>query len=63
MNAKSRERQIQLYGLDLLWLLAKRYYDNLPRPSEIAGEENKNAGPTAAEIKENIVRKLGGADA
>jgi hypothetical protein len=61
MNAKNRERQVQLYGLDLLWLLAKRYYDNLPQPSEMARSEARQAGPTAEEIKSEILERLGGA--
>ena len=60
MQAKSREKQVQLYGLDLVWLLAKRYYENLPRPSEIANE-TRQKGPTAEEIKQRILDKLGGA--
>lgn len=61
MNAKGRERQIQLYGLDLLWLLTKRYYDDLPQPSEIANSDNRQPGRSAQSIKDEIIEKLGGA--
>ena len=60
MNAKGRERQVQLYGLDLLWLLAKRYYDNLPQPSELANNDRRPE-QTAAEVKNQILERLGGA--
>lgn len=61
MKAKGREKQIQLYGLDLLWLLAKRYYDNLPQPSELANSDNLQPGQSAQSIKNEIIEKLGGA--
>jgi hypothetical protein len=59
MSAKSREKQIQIYGMDLLWLIAKRYYDGLTQPSDLY-KEQKEQKQTAKQIKEYILARLGG---
>ena len=61
MQAKSREKQVQLYGLDLLWLLAKRHYEKLPQPSEMMYGDTRPKGPSAEDIKKSILERLGGA--
>ena len=59
MSAKDQEKQLQLYGMDLLWLIAKRNYDGLKQPSEIF-KETHTAKQTAKQIKEHILERLGG---
>jgi len=59
MSAKYRQRQIDLYGMDLVWLIAKQYYKmEMPRPSEVENEHRKEK-QTAKEIKEHLLQRLG----
>jgi len=44
--------------MDLLWLLAKRHYNGLPQPSDIANETRKKDNRTAKQIKNDIIKKL-----
>ena len=59
MNAKGWDKQLMLYGMDLLCLIAKHYYDGLQMPSEIY-KEKQTSKQTAKEIKDQILEKLGG---
>lgn len=60
MSAKDRQRQVDLYGMDLVWLIAKQYYTtDMPRPSELENEHRKDR-QTAKEIKEHLLQRLGG---
>ena len=59
MSAKDQEKQLQLYGMDLLWLIANHYYDGLVRPSKMF-EEKHEPLQTAQQIKDHILKMLGG---
>lgn len=60
LAAKDEERQIELYGMDLIWLLAKRYYPSIQQPSDVS--ENRKAADTrsARQIIKDTMKKLGG---
>lgn len=58
--AKSEQERLELYNMDLLWLLAKRYYQNLPQPSDVAESRRVSDIRTAKQIQQEIVRQLGG---
>lgn len=46
--------------MDLLWLIAKRYYDNLPMPSEFYDKKNKKDTRSAKQIIDDTINGLGG---
>lgn len=60
LTAKSEQKELELYQMDLLWLLAKRRYGNLPQPSKLADDRRTKDTRTAKQIKEDLLRKLGG---
>lgn len=45
--------------MDLLWLLAKRHYNGLPQPSDVANETKKKDKRTAKQIESDTLKKLG----
>lgn len=47
-----------MYGMDLLWLIAKKSYNGLPQPSEIASGKKRDTR-SAEQIKNDILKKLG----
>ena len=58
LSAKIKEKQLQVYSMDLLWAVASRYYDSLKKPSDIYyGIKDRRS---AKQIMNDIVRKLGG---
>jgi hypothetical protein len=58
--AKEEKKQLEMYGMDLVWLLAKRYYGNLPMPSEIGSKKYKVDKRTAKEIIRDTIKGIGG---
>lgn len=60
LSAKAEKRRLDMYQMDLLWLLVKRHYDNLPKPSDIEYESVVRDMRTAKQIQEDIIKKLGG---
>lgn len=58
LEVKAENRRLELYQMDLLWLLAKRHYDNLPQPSDVAKGEHKDRR-TARQIEIDTLKKLG----
>lgn len=59
LNAKIENRRLELYQMDLLWLIAKRYYNELPQPSEVANGAKKRDNRSAKQITSDILKKLG----
>lgn len=45
--------------MDLLWLLAKRHYVNLPQPSDVARGDLRKDTRTAKQIEIDTLKKLG----
>ena len=58
LEVKAENRRLELYQMDLLWLLAKRHYENLPQPSDIATADRKDKR-TARQIEIDTLKKLG----
>lgn len=58
--AKSEEKEFEIYQADLLWLIAKRYYSDLPQPSEVYHKKYKRDTRTAEQILEDTIKSLGG---
>ena len=46
--------------MDLLWLAVKKRYPSLPQPSKLADDRKMKDTRTAKQIKEDLLRKLGG---
>ena len=50
-----------MYCMDLIYLLAKRYYDGLPGlPSELAEKKHKVDDRSAEQIAKDTIKGLGG---
>ena len=60
LAARNEEKQIQLYGMDLVWLIAKHYYDGLEQPSEIYFKRKKKDRRSGKQIINDLMKKLGG---
>lgn len=60
MSAKSEQKRLELYQMDLLWLIAKRWYPNLAQPSDVADDRKMKDTRTAKQIQDDILRQLGG---
>ena len=59
LSAKSKRTQLELYAMDLLWLVARVHYENLPQqPSEYYNEKKDKR--TAKQIKDSLIERLGG---
>ena len=57
--AKREKRQLELYAMDLLWSIAKQYYDGLPMPSEIWAGKRKD-DRSGKQILNDLMKGLGG---
>ena len=51
---------MNLYAMDILWSIARRYYPDLPMPSEIWSGKNKIDRRSSKEILDDLLNKLGG---
>lgn len=61
LSAKREVRQVELYGMDLLWKLVKAKYDgDIPMPSEVWDNRNKIDRRSAKQIIQDTINKLGG---
>lgn len=60
LSAKAEKRRLEVYKMDLLWLIAKKHYNGLPRPSDIENEKRMKDTRSAEQIKRDIVKRLGG---
>ena len=58
--AKEEEKNVDLYAMDLVWSIAKRYYNGLPMPSEIWSNRNKIDRRSAKQIVSDTIKGLGG---
>ena len=58
--AKQEEKRVDLYAMDLLWGIAKQYYNGLPMPSEIWAEKDKIDRRSGQQILNDLMEKLGG---
>ena len=62
LSAKAEKRRLEVYQMDLLWLIAKRWYPNIPQPSDIENERTVRDRRTASQIKNDIYKRLGGGE-
>ena len=61
MVAKSEKRRTELYAMDLIWLLARKYYDiSTPQPSKTETEHKPEDRRTGAQITNDLLKKLKG---
>ena len=58
--AKGEEKEIELYGLDLIWLLVKTRYNGLTQPSDIYHKKKIVDNRSGKEIAEDVLRGMGG---
>lgn len=59
LSAKAEKRRLEVYQMDLLWLIAKRWYPNLQQPSDIENQKPRDTR-SASQIKSDIYKRLGG---
>lgn len=59
LKANAHERRKTEYAYDLMWMLVRAKYDKFsaPMPSEV-GKLQKKDTRTAAQIKEDLLKKL-----
>ena len=62
LSAKAEKRRVEMYQMDLLWLIAKRWYPNIPQPSDIENERHVRDNRSAEQIKADIQKRLGGGE-
>ena len=60
LAAVTEQKRVDLYAMDLIWSIAKRYYPDLPMPSEIWSGKNKIDRRSSKEILDDLLNKLGG---
>lgn len=60
MTAKSEEKRVELYVMDLIWGIAKQHYDGLPMPSEIWTNKDKIDRRSGKQIIGDLLKNLGG---
>ena len=61
MSAKLEEKQVDIYAMDLLWLIAKRNYDGLKQPSDLYFNRDKKTDKrTKQQIIDDLLKGLGG---
>lgn len=62
LRAKADRRRTEIYAMDLLWLVANKYYNGLPpKPSEIeSGERAPKDTRSAKQIKDDLIKRLVG---
>lgn len=58
LAARAEKQQIETYGMDLVWLIAKRWYPDIPQPSEIAVKRRKTDRRNARQITDDVLKKL-----
>lgn len=62
LRARAKTERVENYSRDLVYMLAKHYYDGLPVPSEVVAETMKPPAkpPTARDVIDGVRRKLRG---
>ena len=61
--ARMEERRLEVYAMDLVWGIARRYYDDLPKPSEIwTNKEDKADHRSGDQIIDDLIKKLTGGE-
>lgn len=60
LEARTDERAIEIYGMDLVYLLASRQYEGVERPSDIYYDRRIKDTRSARKIIEETVQKLTG---
>ena len=61
MTAKFEKRRTELYAMDLVWMLAKRYYDiQTPEPTRYELEHKPVDRRSAEQIKQDVLKKVQG---
>lgn len=60
LAAKEEQRQIELYGMDIVWKIACHYYNGLPQPSEVAYKRHKVDRRTGKQIVDDLLKSMGG---
>ena len=60
LNAKLERANIELYAMDLIYLIAKRNYNGLRQPSDLYFQRKKVDRRTGKQIIEDLMKNLGG---
>ena len=60
LEARTDERAIEIYGMDLVYLLANRFYEGVEKPSEIYYTKHVKDTRSARTIVNDVVKKLTG---
>ena len=60
LTAWLERANIELYAMDLVYLIAKKSYDGLKQPSDLYYKRAKIDNRTGKQIIEDLVKNLGG---
>lgn len=61
LSAKAELRRTELYTMDMVWLLAKKYYEiSSPQPSKLETEHKPVDRRNASQIKDDMLKKAQG---
>lgn len=60
LTAKLERANIELYAMDLVYLIAKKSYNGLKQPSDLYFRKKKVDRRTSKQIIADLIRNLGG---
>lgn len=60
LSAKYEKNMIEMYGMDLVYLIAKKSYDGLSRPTDLYHRRDKRDTRSSKKIIADMLKKLGG---
>lgn len=60
LTAKFERANIELYAMDLVYLIAKKDYNGLRQPSDLYFHKKKVDKRTGKQIIEDLIKNLGG---
>ena len=58
--AKTEDKRLEVYAMDLLWSIANLHYGGLPKPSEVWMDKDTTDRRSGEQIIDDLIKKLGG---
>ena len=60
IGAKMERRKTELYAMDLVWMLARKYYDiQMPQPTKYELDHTPADKRSGAQIAQDLLKKIG----
>ena len=60
LAAKGEERSIEIYGMDLAYMIASHYYSGLKQPSDLYYKADRIDKRSGKQIVNDLIKGLGG---